>query len=112
MLAVMKLPVGVVGAAVAMPLLLPPPVPVNQLAEVGRFLTVFDDELVFEQLFGCGTLQRNRAETQQLLSFFFFSNSFIEVQREKKDQIRERVVSKSAEKVNYLLSLENSVLKN
>ncbi len=39
-----------------MPLLLPPPVPVDQLAEVGCLLTVFDDELVFEELLGCGTL--------------------------------------------------------
>lgn len=54
-LLVTGLTVRVVGAAVAVPLLLPPPVPVNQLAEVGRLLTVFDDELVFEQLLGCGT---------------------------------------------------------
>lgn len=47
-----------------MPLLLPPPVPVDQLAEVGRLLTVFDDELVFEELLGCGTLRQDRAERE------------------------------------------------
>lgn len=52
----MELPVRVFRAAVAVPLLLPPPVPVDQLTEVGRLLTVFDDELVFEELLGCGTL--------------------------------------------------------
>lgn len=53
-------PVGVVGAAVAVPLLLPPPVPVDQLAEVGRLLTVSDDELVFEQLLRRGTLRDHK----------------------------------------------------
>lgn len=52
-----KLPVGVVGAAVAVPLLPPPSVSVDQLAQVGRLLTVFDDELVLEQLLGGGTLK-------------------------------------------------------
>lgn len=37
-------------------LLLPPPVPVDQLAEVGRLLAVLDDELVLEELLGCRTL--------------------------------------------------------
>lgn len=60
----MESPVRVVGAAVAVPLLLPPPVPVDQLAEVGRLLTVFDDELVFEELLGCGTLRQDRAERE------------------------------------------------
>lgn len=41
-----------------MALLLPPSVPVDQLAEVGRLLTVFDDELVFEELLGRRTLKR------------------------------------------------------
>lgn len=45
-----------------MVLLLPPPVPVNQLAEIGRLLAVFDDELVFEQLLGCGTLQDKKTD--------------------------------------------------
>lgn len=40
-----------------MALLLPSPVPVNQLAEVGRLLTVFDNEFVFKKLLRCGTLQ-------------------------------------------------------
>lgn len=48
-------PVRVVGAAVAVALL-PPAVPVDQLAEVGRLLAVFDDELVLEELLGCGPL--------------------------------------------------------
>ncbi len=51
-----------------MPLLLPPPVPVDQLAEVGRLLTVFDNELVFEELLGCWTLRDERAETGSLPS--------------------------------------------
>lgn len=55
---VIRLPVRVFGAAVAVALLLPPPVPVDQLAEVGRLLTVFDDELVFEELLGRRTLKR------------------------------------------------------
>lgn len=42
-------------------LLLPPPVPVDQLAEVGRLLAVLDDELVLEELLGCRTLHE-RAE--------------------------------------------------
>lgn len=58
-----------------MALLLPPPVPVDQLAEVGRLLTVLDDELVFEQLFGCGTLHKNgrrlnETEVKLLLNAF------------------------------------------
>lgn len=48
-------PVGV-RAAVAVALL-PPAVPVDQLAEVGRLPAVFDDELVLEELLGCGPLQ-------------------------------------------------------
>lgn len=51
-----RLPVRVFRAAVAVPLLPVPPVPVNQLAEVGRLLAVLDDELVLEELLGCGTL--------------------------------------------------------
>lgn len=57
-----KLPVRVFRAAVAMPLLPPPPVPVNQLTEVGRLLTVFDDELVFKELLRCGTLHTKNRE--------------------------------------------------
>lgn len=49
-------PVGIIGAAVAVALLLPPSVPVDQLAEVGRLFAVFDDELVLEELLGCGPL--------------------------------------------------------
>lgn len=59
---VIELPVWVVRAAVAVARLLPPPVPVDQLAEVGRLLTVFDDELVFEELLGRGTLREDIAE--------------------------------------------------
>lgn len=55
---VIGLPVRVFRAAVAVALLLPPSVPVDQLAEVGRLLTVFDDELVFEELLGRRTLKR------------------------------------------------------
>lgn len=60
-----KIPVRVVRAAAAVPLLLPPPVPVNQLAEVGRLLTVFDDELVLEELFGCWTLRGEKKSLPQ-----------------------------------------------
>ena len=65
-----------------MPLLLPPPVPVDQLAEVGRLLTVFDDELVFEELLGRGTLQEeDRAETEPLTSpvrkCFIYENIYL-----------------------------------
>lgn len=49
-------PVGIIRAAVAVALLLPPSVPVDQLAEVGRLFAVFDDELVLEELLGCGPL--------------------------------------------------------
>lgn len=45
-----------------MVLLLPPSVPVDQLAEVGRLLAVFDDELVFEELLGRGPLRGDRKE--------------------------------------------------
>lgn len=53
-----------------MVLLLPPPVPVNQLAEIGRLLAVFDDELVFEQLLGCGTLQDKKTDWGFFCCFF------------------------------------------
>lgn len=62
-------PVGIIRAAVAVALLLPPPVPVNQLTEVGRLFTVFHNELVLEELLGCGPLRgdtrmkRRRRET-------------------------------------------------
>lgn len=49
-------PVGIIRAAVAVALLLPPPVPVDQLTEVGRLFAVFYDELVFEEFLGCGPL--------------------------------------------------------
>ena len=49
-------PVGIVRAALTVALLLPPSVPVNQLTEVGRLFAVFDDELVFKELLGCGSL--------------------------------------------------------
>ena len=68
----MKLPVGVVGAAAAVALLLPPPVPVDELAEVGRLLTVFDDELVFEELFGCRTLQEEKKIIIFMVNFLHF----------------------------------------
>lgn len=55
-----KLPVGVIRAAVAVLLLLPPPVPFDQLTEVGRLLTVSGDELVFEELLRCGTLHNEK----------------------------------------------------
>ena len=48
-----------------MPLLLPPPVPVDQLAEVGRLLAVFDDEFVLEELLGCGTLHGHMEWTEK-----------------------------------------------
>lgn len=60
-----------------MVLLLPPPVPVNQLAEIGRLLAVFDDELVFEKLLGCGTLQDKKTDC----NFFFF---FLKRDKKKK----------------------------
>lgn len=50
-------PVWIVRAAVAVILLLPPPVPVNQFTEVRCLLAVFDDKLVLQELLGCGTLQ-------------------------------------------------------
>lgn len=50
-----------------MPLLPPPPVPVNQLAEVGRLLAVFDNELVLKELLGCRTL----CEETATLDIFF-----------------------------------------
>lgn len=49
-------PVGIIRAAVAVALLFPPSVPVDQLAKVGCLFTVFDDELVLEELLGCGPL--------------------------------------------------------
>lgn len=61
------IPVRVVWTVVTVVLLLPPPVPVNQLAEIGRLLAVFDDELVFEKLLGCGTLQDKKTDC----NFFF-----------------------------------------
>lgn len=64
-----------------MVLLLPPPVPVNQLAEIGRLLAVFDDELVFEQLLGCGTLQDKKTDCN-FFKFFFF------LKRDKKQKTK------------------------
>lgn len=49
-----------------MSLLPPPPVPVNQLAEVGCLLAVFDNELVLEELLGCGTLHEETAQRESL----------------------------------------------
>lgn len=66
------IPVRVVWTVVTVVLLLPPPVPVNQLAEIGRLLAVFDDELVFEQLLGCGTLQDKKTDCNFFKIFFFF----------------------------------------
>lgn len=62
-----------------MVLLLPPPVPVNQLAEIGRLLAVFDDELVFEQLLGCGTLQDKKTDC----IFFILEKRFKKKQKTK-----------------------------
>lgn len=45
-----------------MALRLPPAVRVDQVAEVGHLLAVFDDELVFEELLGCGPLRGDRKE--------------------------------------------------
>lgn len=65
------IPVRVVWTVVTVVLLLPPPVPVNQLAEIGCLLAVFDDELVFEQLLGCGTLQDKKTDCNFFLFYFF-----------------------------------------
>lgn len=61
-----------------MPLLLPPPVPVDQLAEVGRLLAVSDDELVFEQLLGGGTLRGRNTPKDSV------TKSFSQVENEQK----------------------------
>lgn len=63
-------PARVVGAAVAVALLLPPAVPVDQLAEVGRLPAVFDDELVLEELLGCGPLQVDTPMKKRLMGPF------------------------------------------
>lgn len=73
-----------------MVLLLPPPVPVNQLAEIGRLLAVFDDELVFEQLLGCGTLQDKKTDWVFFVVFFVV---FLEKRLKKKPQTGHDVIS-------------------
>lgn len=55
-------PVGVVGAVAAVALLLPPPIAVDEFAQIRRLLAVFEDELVLQELFGRGTLQRARTQ--------------------------------------------------
>lgn len=60
-------PVRIVRAAVAVALLLPSAVPVDQLTEVGRLLAVFDDELVLEELLGCGPLQGDTPMKKRLM---------------------------------------------
>lgn len=62
-------PARIVRAAVAVALL-PPAVPVDQIAEVGRLLAVFDDELVFEELLGCGPLQGDTQMKESLTGPF------------------------------------------
>lgn len=62
-------PVRIVRA-VAVALLLPPAVPVDQVAEVGRLLAVFDDELVLEELLGCGPLQGDTPMRKRLMGPF------------------------------------------
>lgn len=99
-----KLPVGVLRAAVAVPLLLPPPVPVDQLTEVGRLLTVFDDELVFEELLGCGTLHEERARRQNLLALVDQLRSGL-AQRREKDESKKLKIRKRAVPAQCLMAV-------
>lgn len=48
-----------------MTFLLPPPVPVDQLAQVRRLFTVLGDELVLQQLFGGRPLQDRRVKPKE-----------------------------------------------
>lgn len=62
-------PLRIVRAAVAVALL-PPAVPVDQIAEVGRLLAVSGDELVLEKLLGCGPLQGDTPLKKRLMGTF------------------------------------------